>query len=81
MLSDEQKPNNKNFQKMEMVRLAFELGFIIALPVVAFGYLGKWLDGRSGTYPLLTLIGIATAIPSTSFWMYRKFRSYFKGKN
>jgi len=73
MLSDEQKPNNKNFQKMEMVRLAFELGFIIALPVVAFGYLGKWL--------LLTLIGIATAITSTSFWMYRKFRSYFKGKN
>lgn len=77
MDSDEQKPNNKNFQKMEMVRLAFELGFIIALPVVAFGYLGKWLDERSGTYPLLTLIGIATAIASTSFWMYRKFRSYF----
>ena len=77
MDSSEQKPKNSNFQKRQMIRLAFELGFIIALPVIAFGYFGKWLDERSGTYPLLTLIGIAAAITSTSFWMYRKFKSYF----
>ncbi|OGE76438.1 MAG: hypothetical protein A3K06_01420 [Candidatus Doudnabacteria bacterium RIFCSPHIGHO2_01_52_17] len=78
MDSSEQKQNKPNLQKSEMVRLAFELGFIIALPVVAFGYFGKWLDQRSDTYPLLTLIGILAAIVSTSFWMYRKFRNYFK---
>lgn len=64
--------------KREMISIAFQLGFIIALPVIFFGYVGKWLDERAGTYPLLTLIGILTAIIFTSIWMYRKFRNYFE---
>ncbi len=61
-----------------MVSIAFQLGFIIALPVIFFGFVGKWLDGKTGTYPLLTLIGIFTAITFTSIWIYRKFKSYFQ---
>lgn len=76
-MSDQEKPNDKGFSKSALISLALELGFIIALPVIAFGYLGKWLDGKTGTYPLLTLIGILAAIVSTSIWMYRKFKSYF----
>ena len=73
----EQKPKPQNLKKMELVRLAFELGFIIALPIVAFGSAGKWLDQQSGTYPLLTLIGILIAITLSSVWLYRKFKNYF----
>jgi len=68
---------NKPINKGELVSIALELGFIIALPVIAFGYLGKWLDGKFGSYPALTLVGILTAIVFTSFWMYRKFKTYF----
>ena len=63
-----------------MIGIAFELGFIIALPVIFFGFFGKWLDQKTGTYPLLTLIGIFTAITFTSIWIYRKFREYFSSK-
>lgn len=72
-----QKPN-RGLNKSELVSIAFELGFIIALPVLAFGYLGKWLDGKLGSYPTLTLIGIFAAIAMTSFWIYRRFKSFMK---
>ena len=71
-----EKPK-KPLNKRELVSIAFELGFIIALPVVAFGLGGKWLDARAGTKPLFTLAGILVAISSTSVWIYRKFKDYF----
>ena len=74
---EEQKPPRK-LNKYELISMAFQLGFIIAIPVVLFGFLGKWLDRRLDTEPLLTLIGILTAIVFTSIWIYRKFKSYFK---
>jgi len=73
----EQKPKN-SLKKTELVWIAFELGFIIAIPIVIFGMFGKWVDAKSGTYPMFTLIGILSAITSTSFWIYRKFKTYFK---
>src|SRR3989338_3866241 len=70
--------NKKSLAKKELISIAFQLGFIIAIPVVVFGFFGKWLDGKAGTYPLLSLIGIFTAIIFTSIWIYRKFKEYFK---
>lgn len=75
----EQKPN-KSLNKLQLISIAFQLGFIIAIPVIVFGFLGKWLDAKARTYPLLTLIGVFTAIISTSVWIYRKFKSYFKSQ-
>ncbi|MBI4050247.1 MAG: AtpZ/AtpI family protein [Candidatus Doudnabacteria bacterium] len=75
MPDEKQKPP---INRGELISIAFELGFIIALPVVIFGLGGKWLDAKMGTAPMFTLIGILTAIVSTSVWIYRKFKSYFK---
>lgn len=75
----EQEPR-KGLTKGRLTSLAFELGFIIALPIVAFGFGGKWLDQKIGTFPLLTLIGIFLAISLTTLWIYRKFRDYFKNQ-
>ncbi len=72
-----EKEKGKSLEKRELISIAFQLGFIIAIPVVVFGWFGKWLDQKAGTYPLLTLIGIFTAIVFTSMWIYRKFKSYF----
>ncbi len=71
-------PNTpKKLDKSALVSVAFQLGFIIAIPILAFGFLGKWLDQKAGTDPILTLVGILTAIVFTSIWIYRKFKSYF----
>lgn len=71
-----QKPNNPKFDKWQMANLAFDMGFIIALPLVAFGLLGKYLDGKLGTEPWLTIAGIFLAIIATTIWLTRKFKTY-----
>lgn len=68
-------PQDK-FKSWNMVNLAFDMGFVIALPLVAFGLLGKYLDGKFDTAPFLTLAGIVLAIVSTTIWLTKKLKSY-----
>ncbi|TSC54242.1 MAG: hypothetical protein LiPW16_98 [Microgenomates group bacterium LiPW_16] len=52
-----------------LASLAFELGFIIAIPPVLGIYLGFWLDKNFGTKPVLTVFfligGLVLAILAT----------------
>jgi hypothetical protein len=73
-----QKPKDLKFDRWGMVNLAFDMGFVIALPLVAFGLLGKYLDGRLGTEPWLTIVGILIAIISTTIWLTKKLKEYIK---
>ncbi|HYC80074.1 MAG TPA: AtpZ/AtpI family protein [Candidatus Binatia bacterium] len=71
-----QKPNNPNVNKWRLASLAMDMGFIIALPLVALGLLGKYLDGKFGTEPWITLAGILIAIVTTTIWLTKKFKSF-----
>jgi hypothetical protein len=76
-----QKPNNSNnnlVTKWSLVSLAGEFGFIIAIPLVVFGLLGKWMDAKLHTFPWITLAGMAIAITSTTIWMTHRLKSYIK---
>ncbi|OGL85987.1 hypothetical protein A3I40_00440 [Candidatus Uhrbacteria bacterium RIFCSPLOWO2_02_FULL_48_12] len=55
--------------------LAWELGFIIAIPLVIFGSIGKYADGQLGTTPWLTLSGVFLAMATTIVWLYKQFKS------
>ena len=59
---------------MRAASLAFEFGFIIALPLVAFGLLGKYLDGKLGTN-YIALIGILLAIIASTVWLSKRIKS------
>jgi F0F1-type ATP synthase assembly protein I len=74
----QQKTNKEIMKKWGMVNLATEFGFIIALPLVVFALIGKWLDHKFGTYPWLTLAGIVLAITLTSIWMTKRLKGYIK---
>ena len=52
--------------------LAWQLGYTIAIPVVVFGLLGRFLDKKLDTSPLLLLIGIFASITVSSIGVYRK---------
>lgn len=72
-----QKSNN--LDKPALISLSFELGYIIALPLVAFGFVGKWLDSRMGNeFPVMSLIGIGLAILSTVLWLIKRLKRYIK---
>ncbi len=57
--------------------LVLEFGFIIALPLLAFGYLGKLLDERNATQ-YLKLIGILLALIISTTWLYRRIKEILK---
>lgn len=72
-------PNSpKPIDKRAMIGLAMELGYIIALPIVALGFLGKWLDGKYDVAPAFTLTGIVLAIICTTVWLMKKFKDFVK---
>jgi hypothetical protein len=71
--------NPKKLDKAMMVSLSFELGYIIALPLVVLGLLGKWGDKHWGhTFPWMTLVGIGLAIFATTLWLVQKLKGYIK---
>jgi hypothetical protein len=77
-MEPDQKSKSENDKKWNMINLASELGFIIALPIVVFALAGKWADHKFGTYPWLTLAGIVIAITSTTLWMTKRLKQYIK---
>lgn len=56
----------------EGLNLAWELGYLIAIPAVIFSFGGAYLDKTMGTSPLYLLIGIALAVLLSGFSVYRK---------
>ncbi len=54
------------------IALAWELGYVIALPLVVFGISGRWLDRRYDTSPLFLLVGILAAIVISGIWVFKK---------
>ena len=56
------------------VRLAWNFGYVIAIPAVAFGFGGAYLDKAAGSSPLFLLLGFVAAITLSSIGIVRKVR-------
>lgn len=52
--------------------LAWELGYTIAIPIVAFALLGRFADKKFDTSPFLLLAGILFSIIISSWVIYKK---------
>lgn len=56
------------------VRLAWSLGYIIAIPAVAFGFGGAYADKIYGTSPWFILGGFAIAMGISAIGVYRRLK-------
>ncbi len=54
--------------------VAFEMGFIIALPIVVLAAAGKWLDVRYHTQAWV-YVGIVLALASSVTWLFQRFEA------
>lgn len=52
--------------------LAWELGYSIAVPIVLFALLGRFLDKKLNTSPWLLLAGVLISISISSHIVYKK---------
>ena len=53
------------------VRLAWNFGYIIAIPAALFGFGGAYLDKTWGTSPVFILIGLAVALAISGLGIWR----------
>ena len=70
----EQKKKEQSAMWMAL-QVAYELGYLIALPIVFLGLSGAWMDKKFATSPLFLLIGITLAFIITSIGAYRKINT------
>jgi len=68
------KDADKNEMKnsFSVMSLAWELGYLIAIPLVALTLGGRFLDSKLGTSPLMLLLGVVAAIIISSYMVYKK---------
>lgn len=62
----------KKDKEFSALGLAWELGYTIAVPLVALALAGRWLDKKLGTSPWLLLAGILVSIAFSSWAVYKK---------
>ena len=64
--------NPKNDQSLSALSLAWELGYTIAVPLVVLALLGRFLDKKMETSPVLLLTGILLSLVITGIGIARK---------
>ncbi len=70
-------PTNDSSTKNSLwlaLKLAWDLGYIIAIPAVLFGFGGAWLDKQLGTSPLCILAGFLLAVTISGYSVYRRIK-------
>lgn len=54
--------------------LGLQLGLSVAIPLVALGLGGRWLDAQTGTFPLFFLSGLLLGVILGLLLMFRAVR-------
>ncbi len=67
-----QEPEKKSESTWGALSLAWELGYTIAIPIVALALGGRFLDRKLGTSPWLLLGGILLSMVASSAAIYWK---------
>lgn len=78
--SDAQKTAKSSERRAQLLglRIMGDFGATIAIPVVAFSWLGKRVDMRWGTAPIFLIAGFVLAFMLSAISIYRKSKKYAK---
>ena len=72
------KKRKNNFKVFYALSLAFQLGFLIAVPIVVFLLLGIWADNYFRTQPLLMIIGLLIGFVITIYEVHHLLKPLVK---
>ena len=62
----------KNGDRWWLIGIAWEMGYLIALPLVGSAFLGRFVDSIAHTAPLFLIIGVLSAIALSTVLVVRK---------
>ncbi len=69
---EEEKSKKESLEKFNALSFAFELGYLIAGPIVFFGLVGRFLDKYLNSSPYFLLGGILLSLLISVFLVYKK---------
>ena len=72
---DREEPKEPS-QQFKLVPLALELGFSIAIPIVIFTLLGRFVDTKLETSPIFLVAGVVLSTFVTTFIVWRKVKKF-----
>jgi F0F1-type ATP synthase assembly protein I len=75
LMQKDKKPSEDNLKQINLLSLAMELGYTIALPLVLFALIGRFADKSFNTSPWIFLCGIISATFISSWLVYRKVKN------
>lgn len=73
-------PQKSNFKTFYALSIAWQLGFLIAVPIAGFLFLGLLGDKFFKTQPFLLLLGLIVGIVITIYEVYHLFIPLIKNK-
>jgi predicted permease len=79
-LNQTQEPKSnlrKQFTTAKALALAIQFAFIVIVPLLIFGTIGKFLENRTGNR-LWLMGGLLLALTTTVIWFYRKISDLYK---
>ncbi len=68
----------KSDNNPQLLGLALQMGYLIAIPLVVFALLGRFVDSALGSSPLFFLIGIFLGIVGSTILAYKKTTALLK---
>ncbi len=71
---------NKEGNLFSVVSLAWELGYVVAVPLIIFALVGRFLDKKLETSPWIFLLGVVISIIVSVFMVYRKADKIIKNQ-
>lgn len=76
-----EKPSNSKpstYTLGKTISLVTEFGLIIAVPLVVFAFLGKWVDAKTHQHNTFVLLGMFVALVSSVSLITRRINSIRK---
>jgi F0F1-type ATP synthase assembly protein I len=70
--------NSQKSSFWQALGIAWELGYVIAIPIVVFALGGRMLDKHFNSSPWLLLVGILISIVLSSIGLVWKFKKLMK---
>ncbi|MFZ2154219.1 MAG: AtpZ/AtpI family protein [Candidatus Moraniibacteriota bacterium] len=77
---DNKEMKNSKTDKVSVFSLAFELGYIVAIPIVLLALAGRMIDKKIDSAPWFLLLGIVIAIIVSTYWIYKKTAAIIDNK-
>ncbi len=74
---EQSKANQKQITFAKSLSIALQFAFIVLLPLLTFGFLGRWLADKYNNR-LWLIGGLIVALTATTLWFYKRITDLYK---